>query len=117
MKFVCSVSWCLAMCMGGALCAGGLATVAAQGAAPQSSAVARELARLMGEQKLDAAAARDPEQPDRFIAALYYQVRSSWWSAQRIPFPSIWSSVWCSGSSAKRTWTFREPVRAKASSS
>jgi hypothetical protein len=72
MKSVCSVSWCLAMCTWGALCTGGLVTMAAHGPAVQSPAVARELARLMGEQKLDAAAARDPEQPHRFIAVLYY---------------------------------------------
>src|ERR671919_2391371 len=72
MKSVCSLSWCLAMCTWGALCTGGLVTVAAQGRAAQSPTVARELARMMGEQKLDAAAASEPEQPDRFIAALYY---------------------------------------------
>ena len=72
MKSVCSLSWCLAMCTWGALCTGGLVTVAAQGRAAQSPTVARELARVMGEQKLDAAAASESEQPDRFIAALYY---------------------------------------------
>ena len=74
MKSVWAFSWCLAMGTWGALCTGGLVTVtvAAQGRAVQSPAIARELARLMGDHKLDAVAARDPERPDRFVAALCY---------------------------------------------
>jgi hypothetical protein len=37
-----------------------------------SSAKAAVLTRLLDQQKLEALAARDPEQPDRFVAALYY---------------------------------------------
>jgi hypothetical protein len=70
MKSVCFISWCLALYTSGSLFTDPLLTAQARGA--QSPTAARELARLMGDQKLDAAAARDPEQPDQFIAALYY---------------------------------------------
>jgi hypothetical protein len=45
------------------------------GPAGQESASATKagaLTRLMDQQKLDAVAARDPDHPDRFVAALYY---------------------------------------------
>jgi hypothetical protein len=38
----------------------------------QSATVAMELANALSEQKLDAIAAQDPDEPDRFIAALFF---------------------------------------------
>lgn len=38
----------------------------------RSAAEAQKLTALLDQQKLDAIAARDPEQPDRYIGALYY---------------------------------------------
>jgi hypothetical protein len=46
------------------------ATASAQESA--SSAKAAVLTRLLDQQKLEAVAARDPDQPGRFVAALYY---------------------------------------------
>jgi hypothetical protein len=38
----------------------------------KSAPLAKELARLLDEAKLDAVAAKDPSAPDRFVAALYF---------------------------------------------
>ena len=40
--------------------------------APQSATIATELAKALSEQRLDAIAAQDPDEPDRFIAALFF---------------------------------------------
>jgi hypothetical protein len=37
-----------------------------------SAPVAKELSALLSQQKLDAIAAKDPDTPDRFVAALYF---------------------------------------------
>lgn len=39
---------------------------------PKSAALAKELTALMQERKLDSAAARHPQEPDRFVAALFF---------------------------------------------
>ena len=39
---------------------------------PQSTLVAKQLTTALLDQKLDAIAARDPSEPDRFVAALFY---------------------------------------------
>ena len=44
----------------------------AEGQESQSADAAATLTRLLNERKLEAVAARDPTQPDRFIAALYF---------------------------------------------
>lgn len=44
----------------------------ALGQESKSEPLARELARLMDEAQLDAIAARDPQTPDGFVAALYF---------------------------------------------
>jgi len=44
----------------------------ATGQESQSASAAATLTQLLGERKLDAIAARDPSQPDRFIAALQF---------------------------------------------
>jgi hypothetical protein len=51
-----------------------LGLAAAIGGAEQSASGARAaaLTKLLDQHKLDAIAAADPEQPDRFVAALYY---------------------------------------------
>ena len=45
--------------------------VAGLGAPTQSTNVAKKLTTALVEQKLDAIAAKDPDEPDRFVAALY----------------------------------------------
>ena len=40
--------------------------------AAQSAAIALELANALSEQRLDAIAAQDPDEPDRFVAALFF---------------------------------------------
>ena len=45
---------------------------AAHGQESQSADAAATLTRVLHERKLDAVAARDPAQPDRFVAALYF---------------------------------------------
>jgi hypothetical protein len=40
--------------------------------ASQSATIATELAKALSEQRLDAIAAQDPDEPDRFIAALFF---------------------------------------------
>jgi hypothetical protein len=51
-----------------------LALSASPGAAQQSASAAKAAAvtKLLDQHKLDAIAAQDPDQPDRFVAALYY---------------------------------------------
>jgi hypothetical protein len=51
-----------------------LAVAATLGAGQDSASApkAAVITKLLDEQKLDAIAAQDPEQPDRFVAALYY---------------------------------------------
>lgn len=39
----------------------------------QSATVAAQLAKALSDQKLDAIAAQDPDEPDRFIAALFFK--------------------------------------------
>ena len=41
-------------------------------AAAQSTPVVKQLTTLMGERQLEALAARDPQQPDRYVAALLF---------------------------------------------
>jgi hypothetical protein len=50
----------------------GASVLPAAGQEPQSAAAAAALTRLLHERKLEAIAARDPGQGDRFIAALYF---------------------------------------------
>jgi hypothetical protein len=38
-----------------------------------SAPIATELAKALSQQKLDAIAAQDPDEPDRFIAALFFE--------------------------------------------
>ena len=40
--------------------------------ASQSATIATELAKALSQQRLDAIAAQDPDEPDRFIAALFF---------------------------------------------
>jgi hypothetical protein len=56
------------------LCVGLMAFVMPESGGQDSSSAAKAatLTRLMDQQKLDSVAAHDPEQPDRFVAALYY---------------------------------------------
>lgn len=49
-----------------------LAGATARAQEPQSAAAAARLTALLDAKKLDAIAARDPDNPDRFIAALYF---------------------------------------------
>jgi hypothetical protein len=49
----------------------GASALPATGQEGQSAAAAAALTRLLHDRNLEAIAARDPEQPDRFIAALY----------------------------------------------
>lgn len=44
----------------------------AAGQSPSSREAAEALTRVLDQRKLDAIAARDPQHPDRFVAALYY---------------------------------------------
>jgi hypothetical protein len=50
----------------------GASALPAAGQESQSAAAAAALTRLLHERKLEAVAARDPAQPDRFIAAVYF---------------------------------------------
>lgn len=45
---------------------------AAEGQDSRSASAAAALTQMLNERKLDAIAARDPDRPDRFIAALYF---------------------------------------------
>jgi hypothetical protein len=62
---------CLAMAFGGILAIAWTAT-AAQGAASKSAALAKELTQQLDQAKLEHIAARDPEDPSRFIGAMYF---------------------------------------------
>lgn len=62
---------CLAMAFGGILAIAGTAT-AGEGAASKSATLAKELAQQLDQAKLEHIAARDPEDPTRFIGAMYF---------------------------------------------
>jgi hypothetical protein len=62
---------CLALAFGGILAISGTAT-AGEGAASKSAALAKELAQQLDQAKLEHIAARDPEDPTRFIGAMYF---------------------------------------------
>ncbi|MGE3511820.1 MAG: hypothetical protein AB7N65_23380 [Vicinamibacterales bacterium] len=49
-----------------------VAAAGAPDAAPRSAALAKQLTAALQDVKLQAIAARDPEDPERFVAALYY---------------------------------------------
>ena len=49
-----------------------LVPAAALDRASHSATIATELAKALSEQRLDAFAAQDPDEPDRFIAALFF---------------------------------------------
>jgi hypothetical protein len=54
-----------------AICAMPLVTLSAENPESQSAAAVESLKALLVQQKLDAVAARDPEQPGRYLAAYY----------------------------------------------
>src|SRR5688572_18861823 len=54
-----------------AICALPLVPLSAEDPESQSTAAVESLKALLVQQKLDAVAARDPEQPGRFVAAFY----------------------------------------------
>jgi hypothetical protein len=62
---------CLAMAFGGSLALGG-AALAADNPPSKSAALAKELAQQLDQAKLEHIAARDPEDPTRFVAAMYF---------------------------------------------
>lgn len=57
----------IAVCLGFAVCAG-----VASAQESKTVALAKELAQLLDQAKLDAIAAKDPAAPDTFVAALYF---------------------------------------------
>jgi hypothetical protein len=77
------------LCMLEVFC-GSLLLVAALSAQPaQSEPLARELTGLMVDQKLGAVAIKDPDTPDRFVAALVYPDVQLLVVSARYPVPSI----------------------------
>jgi hypothetical protein len=54
------------------LLVGGLAATASQDPASRSATLAKQLTAALIEQRLEAIAAQDPDEPDRFIAALFF---------------------------------------------
>ena len=62
---------CLAVALGGILAPIGV-TSAASDTPSKSAALAKELAQQLDQAKLDHIAARDPEDPSRFIGAMYF---------------------------------------------
>jgi len=61
----------VALALGGILARTGIAS-ASDGAPSKSSALAKELAQQLDQAKLEHIAARDPEDPTRFIGAMYF---------------------------------------------
>ena len=61
---------CLALALGVSLALGG--TAAAADGPSKSAALAKELAQQLDQAKMDHIAARDPEDPTRFIGAMYF---------------------------------------------
>jgi hypothetical protein len=62
---------CLAMALGGFLALGG-AAAAADNPPSKSAALAKELTQQLDQAKLEHIAARDPEDPTRFVGAMYF---------------------------------------------
>jgi hypothetical protein len=62
---------CLAMAFGGSVALSG-AALAADNPPSKSAALAKELAQQLDQAKLEHIAARDPEDPTRFVAAMYF---------------------------------------------
>ena len=54
-----------------------------------SAAIATQLAKALSEQGLDAIAAQDPDEPDRFIAALFFADSQLLVVSARYPSPSL----------------------------
>jgi hypothetical protein len=57
--------------------------------ASHSAAIATELAKALSEQRLDAIAAQDPDEPDRFIAALFFSQSQLLVVSARYASPSL----------------------------
>lgn len=58
--------------------------------ASHSAAIATELAKALSEQKLEAIAAQDPGEPDRFIAALFFAGSQLLVVSARHTSPPLW---------------------------
>jgi hypothetical protein len=63
---------CLAMAFGAVLALTSIATASDNNAPSKSAALAKELAQQLDQAKLEHIAARDPEDPTRFIGAMYF---------------------------------------------
>lgn len=63
---------CLAMAFGAVLALTGIAAASDNNAPSKSAALAKELAQQLDQAKLEHIAARDPDDPTRFIGAMYF---------------------------------------------
>jgi hypothetical protein len=64
---------CLAMALGGSMALAATATAATrENPTSKSAALARELAQQLDQAKLEHIAARDPDDPTRFVGAMYF---------------------------------------------
>lgn len=73
----------------GVMALSGPAVATAAGQDSKSAAAAATLTKLLDERKLDAIAARDPEHPDEYIAALYIPGAQLLVVSVRYPVPAV----------------------------